>query len=267
MTAAHSKLGPSSMYRWEACPGSVRQSAGIKSISSAAADEGTLVHDLAARALSGEDPMTICESMPHLDAVQLWVDTVMGDYTARKRFDNTKPDHLEHLYVEQRFHLEALHPQFFGTSDAVVWEEVDRLLRVYDLKYGKTIVDVKDNTQLLYYALGASLVHNFPVREVECIIVQPRGKTKSRRVSRWRFSALDLMEFEDRLLRAARATEDPFAPLVPGSHCYFCPATFSCPAQLEAKREKAKQEFDDVPDEVSSVVVEKPVSDDDDIFA
>ena len=47
-STAHSKIGASSKDRWSQCPGSVRLSEGIPSISSAYAEEGTLAHSLAA---------------------------------------------------------------------------------------------------------------------------------------------------------------------------------------------------------------------------
>ena len=43
---AHAKLSPSSAYRWIACPGSIRLSAGIPDTSSVFAEEGTAAHEL-----------------------------------------------------------------------------------------------------------------------------------------------------------------------------------------------------------------------------
>lgn len=261
---AHSKLGASSMYRWEACPGSVRLSEGCAKLTSAAADEGTKVHELAARALMGEDPFDLAAgNAAYLDALVLYVDTVIGDYLDRQRLDNSKPDKKEHLFVEEKFHLKDLHPQLFGTSDAVMWDEGRRVLSVYDLKYGKTLVEVEDNTQLLYYALGAVYTHQMPVKDIQCVIVQPRAKTKTKRVQRWRFPAVELLDFEHRLLSAVKRTEDPFAPVVAGRYCFFCPAKNLCPAQLALAQKKAKEEFDDIEETSGGALVVDSV----DLFA
>lgn len=148
------------------------------------------------------------------------------------------------LLVEHRFDLSSIYPGCFGTADAVVWNPNTRLLTVTDLKYGAGIpVEVENNVQLLYYALGALVSLKFPAKEVEIVVVQPRCPHSAGPVRRWRISAVDLLEFEANLVGYAKATEAPDAPLVPGDHCQFCRAEATCPALKEVATALAVRDF------------------------
>lgn len=212
----HSKIGASSLYRWKECPGSVKLSEGIEPTQSIYAEEGTEAHAFAAELLEGKNPVIPDEEMRA--AVSEYVYIVKED------------SHHNKIQVEVRFDLSQIHPGLFGTADAVVYDPISQLLRVYDYKHGKGIlVEVQDNPQLKYYGLGALLSTKHPCREVELVIVQPRANHSDGAVRRWRFSSFDLVEFAADLKDFAKATEDPNAPLKAGDHCRFCPAAGICP--------------------------------------
>lgn len=254
MTAlpAHSKLGASSMHRWSECPGSVRLSAGLESTTSFYAAEGTVAHRLAANCLqAGTDPTpvqrgqeTILEEgfdIPITEemnaAVQVYLDTIRGD--AIEYADNPPI-----RFIEQKFHLKELHPQLFGTADCVQVWPARKLMRVYDYKHGVGVaVDVDNNTQLKYYALGALLEYKKPIAEIELVIVQPRCPHEGGLVRRHSFKAADLLDFEAELMAAVRRTEDPKAPLKLGAHCHWCPAAAVCPEAKSRSLDAAKNEF------------------------
>lgn len=252
---AHSKLGASSMHRWSACPGSVRLSAGLESTSSFYAAEGTAAHELAANCLEydhnavyglsaarwihdgheGEVTAEMC------DAVQVYLDAVRGDAIEE---DGSAPIRL----IEHKFHLKELHPDLFGTADCVQVWPAKKLMRVYDYKHGAGVaVDVDNNRQLKYYALGALLEYSEkykkPISEVELVIVQPRCPHEGGQVRRYRFKAVELLDFEADLMDAVRRTEDPNAPLHLGDHCHWCPAAALCPEAKSRAQEAAKMEF------------------------
>lgn len=233
----HSKTGASSMYRWEACPGSVALCSTVAKKNSAAASEGTLAHEKAAEALLLGDPFLVdFPDVEMLDAVALYVETIENDGRG-----------VGQLYVEHQFDLSAVAPGCFGTADAVLWLPQEALLRVYDFKYGRGVhVAAEDNSQLLYYALGAAITLGFPLREFENVIVQPRCRSKGGAVRRARGNALSLLDFWERLRRAAERTTNPDAPLAAGRHCYFCDAKNVCPAHLKAAHVEAAEEFEDI---------------------
>jgi hypothetical protein len=239
----HSKIGASGMYRWAACPGSVRLSEGVARTSSKYAEEGTAAHALAETCLTYghqaasyvgrpvavndelDGPMiVVTEEMA--EAVQVYLDTVREDT------GSPHPDVIR--LVEHKFDLSAVHPGLFGTADCVVIYKHSKFMRVFDYKHGAGVaVDPENNPQLMYYALGALLTVDYPITEIEIVIVQPRLEN-AEPVKRWRLPAADLLDFAADLVKYAKATEAPDAPLVPGEHCKFCPAAAICPA-LEAK--------------------------------
>jgi Protein of unknown function (DUF2800) len=246
----HSKLGASSMHRWENCPGSVRLSAGgIKSPSSIYAAEGTVAHGIAAECLEhGKSPSEFvgntveCEGHKFevteemADAVLVYLTAVRGDY-------GSSPFRPE-LLIEHKFHLKDIHDDLYGTADCVALYREHKLLRVYDYKHGAGVaVDVENNPQLKYYAMGALLTCGAPIRDVEMIIVQPRCPHPDGPVRRHLIKAVDLLEFSADLLDAVHATEAPDAPLKDGDWCRWCPAAGICPQLAKRANETAKLEF------------------------
>jgi hypothetical protein len=231
---AHSTIGASSMYRWSACPGSVRLSKDVPNQQSVYAEEGTKAHDLAAQWLkTGVEPTFPNEEMQ--EGVALYVRYV---HDAMRK----NPDGV--FYVEEKFDLSAIHPGCFGTSDVVMWNPAEKLLDVVDFKYGAGIlVDPTENVQLKYYALGALLARQYPARYIVLTIVQPRIEHPEGPIRSWTMDVMDLYDFKVDLKQFAVATEDPNAPLVPGEHCRFCPAAPLCPELRAQTQAVAKTEF------------------------
>lgn len=166
------------------------------------------------------------------------------------------------LLVEQRFRLHELHSDLFGTSDAIVWQPGIERLSVIDLKYGAGVpVEVEDNPQLQYYALGALLANKqWKPREVEVVIVQPRCPHPDGPVRAQVLQVVDLLDFAADLVEAVKRTEEASAAylcadsgplearwqrmyLHAGDHCRFCPAAAICPAQKNKAQQLAKQAF------------------------
>lgn len=245
----HSALGASSMHRWDKCPGSVRLSAGIVAPTSIYAAEGTLAHEIAAECLeSGTTAdgyigasydveghkIEVTEEMT--DAVAVYLRAIRGDYAEFP----ARPERL----VEHKFHLKELHPDLYGTADCVQLDRKQKLLRVYDYKHGAgKVVEVANNPQLLYYALGALLSSGADVADVEIVIIQPRCPHSDGPVRRHKIPARELMAFSADLLAAVARTEAPDAPLAAGDHCRFCPASAICPERKRVAQETAKREF------------------------
>jgi Protein of unknown function (DUF2800) len=252
--AAHSKLGASSSDRWMTCPGSVRLSRGIHSLASIYAAEGTAAHEIAARCLKTDgqpydwighklevEGRTIEVTEEMADAVAEYLRTVRADYA---EFEE-RPQ----VWTEHKFHLKTLHEDLYGTADRVHHYAEQRFLRIFDYKHGAGVaVEVDNNSQLMYYALGALLDLKVAVEYVELVIVQPRCPHPDGSVRRHKFMVIDLLDFRADLLDAVARTEAADAPLVAGDHCRWCPAAgLPCP-ELEAKAQQtARDEFALVP--------------------
>jgi hypothetical protein len=252
---AHSPLGASGMYRWKKCPGSVRLLEQVpKSPSSVYAHEGSCAHALAEQALRQNkdadyyhylglfitpagtvaDPKTLKDpesAIPITDdmveAVQVYLDAIREDRAAMVHAP---------LSVEKQFVLGWIDETLFGTNDASLGEPFG-LLRVYDYKHGKgVVVEVEENDQLLYYALGAIGADNpQDYQEVEIVIAQPRAFHQEGRVRRWRTTPAAVYQWAEEVLKpAVAATRAPDAPVKAGEWCKFCDAKAVCPAAHSA---------------------------------
>lgn len=222
---AHSKIGASSMSRWSKCPGSIRLCEGTPNIESRYAAEGTRAHELAAGILEDPSNLATLGPSPMLDAVMVYVDFV------RKESEGHT------LFIEKRFDLSSLHEGLFGTADAIIYREDTKHLIVADYKHGEGVpVEVENNSQLMYYGLGALLSLGLPCETVELVVVQPRCAHDRGPIRRWQIQSVELLSFSADLVEFAKRTQDPDAPLVPGEQCQFCPAKFFCPVSAPAPK-------------------------------
>lgn len=221
------------MHRWQPCPGSVRLSKNMPNTSSVYALDGTKAHELGEKILRGEFVDYAEYDFDMLEAVQIYVNHIRG---IKKNATDWG--------VEEKFDLSELHPGLFGTCDCWVYHKEEKLLEIIDYKHGQGIaVEVEDNEQLKYYALGALLKLKLPVSKIKMTIVQPRCFHPDGPIRSSVISANDLLEFSSDLIDAALETEKEDAKLLAGDHCRFCPAAPTCP-ELNAKAlEAAKNEF------------------------
>jgi hypothetical protein len=130
--------------------------------------------------------------------------------------------------VEKRFYI---NDEFFGTNDVCIERLEDNTLEVIDYKHGVGVsVEVKDNPQLKYYAIGAMKIFKGDYDKIRLTIVQPRSFHPDGPIRSWDTTPQKLREFERELLAAGEETKKKDAPLVAGNHCQFCPAIAVCPA-------------------------------------
>lgn len=238
---AHSKLGASSADRWMACPASVRMCEGLKGRETTYAKEGTRAHTVAEEFLRGKRSKDVKNWVDDEGDIPKEMREAVIDYARIVTEDFELGDNL---LIEKRFHLKQLHEQLFGTSDAVRWRPSLNRLTVYDFKYGAGVpVEAEENTQLLYYALGALLETAYPAKEIEIVIVQPRCHHRDGPVRRWLIPSSRILDFIEDLLAAVARTEDPNAPFKEGHHCGWCPAAALCPHLKAAAQEQAKKDF------------------------
>lgn len=223
------------MYRWENCPGSVALSEGLPNVSSVYAQEGTAAHELVGLALE----RAFSENRP---AKEVMLDTVKAltiytEYIEKLKGDN--PTHIEHA-----FDMGDIFDNLYGTADCVIYEKDKKILHVIDYKHGMGIpVEAENNSQLSYYALGALHTLAYPCAEVQMTIVQPRCYHPMGPIRHWRVSALYFIDFELRLIKAAKQTLKKKAPLKAGGHCQFCLAKTTCPEKAKQSMNEAKKDF------------------------
>jgi hypothetical protein len=134
----------------------------------------------------------------------------------------------------------------FGTSDATILLHYD-LLRVYDYKHGQgVVVEVEENSQEMYYALGVAYDADWAFEEMELVIIQPRAPHQDGSVRRWRTNKARLRLFEEELRAAALEVGNPDAITVAGEWCGFCPVAPYCKTLQQQAFQVAAIEFADL---------------------
>lgn len=217
---AHAKLSASGSERWLNCPGSVRlcETAPPRK-DSKYSKEGTDAHECLETYLKelqcGEDQFNK-EMMTHAEF-------------ARNAIQDCMTSTAE-LLCETRIDLSFIAPDMFGTCDYAIIDDGKYLL-VGDYKYGANIsVDAKDNTQLIYYALGLAEKYEYNFSIISLQIIQPRAPHPDGPVRTHTMNRRELLRWKGRIARGVLRTQKPDAPLAMGEWCMFCAAKSTCPA-------------------------------------
>lgn len=267
--SAHARLSPSSAARWSKCPGSVREAAKYPNISGAAAIDGTGSHLLLELCLQNnvraEDYDMQIIGVNHHDMPGGWMVDVERvrrvqmclDYVTRRVGELTAQFPGTTITVEAEGKSDPGgmfgRDDWHGTADVTILVRDPHLgtclfVEIIDYKDGRGWVDVRSNEQLTsylggrlrpYVGSGPDKVRPFNVLAVAggCrnTVVQPKTKTPVR------YEDLTVSIAFDALIEmatAARATDDPNAPLVADDkggkgYCTWCPHKNNCNAQAE----------------------------------
>ena len=240
----HYPIGPSSLSRIFACPGSLKLSEGKGSESSKYATEGTMAHELAAEMIGGA---FTTDPNPYPDGMM----DHCGAYAAFCREQLMSKPHsvkwVEHTLESKTVEGLGGTPDLFGTYV----EGEDEILHVIDFKYGAGVrVGVEQNPQLLAYLLLAD-EHTqvkpgelFTYDKYRASIFQPR--TPGEPGETMEYSASQLIQFARELEQALgpRRSEEFHA----GDHCGWCPSLTSCDHLNQIALKSAQASFDDVSD-------------------
>ena len=238
------RFSPSAASRWMTCPGSVRMSEGIVQPPSEYAIEGTGAHQLLETSQRlGIDPAALLNqtletkdgpvlvTAEMVEAVGVFLAEIAG-----------LPE--ETSCIEQHLVSSAI-AGLQGTADYVnlVGEE----LHLYDYKHGAGVsVSAEGNLQLLTYA-GLAIETFGQPEKVVLKIVQPRaesyGGDEQPKVKQWTVEPAQVHEHMEAVKAAVELARREDAPLVPGSHCRWCPAKAQCPQLHQLAVSEAKADF------------------------
>ena len=227
---AHARLSASRISRVMTCPGSVRLEAQMPpEPAGEAAALGTMLHELSEKILRGEEIDNPDLDPDHLQMAQSYADYVNGiSANPRKKL----------IEVNVDAGLKSLHQALGGTADAVIVDGDH--LHVIDAKFGRVLVEAKDNKQLLTYALGVMRQFNAPA-SIQCTmhIFQPRAGH-----SKWTVSGMDLITHGLALKQAADLALSPDAPTNPSPDaCKYCKAKTICPSMRQKVQDNARKDF------------------------
>lgn len=228
----HSNIvGGSTAKRVINCPGSV---ALVNKMppqpSSEHADRGTLLHDAIAAILEDLSVDVIGRTYENQVLTQdLYDDKIM---VALALLDEVDPDKKMEYEVETRVGFGDLLPNVFGSTDLV--GRIGSRAIVLDWKFGDgVVVDAVENPQLMFYAAASMRTPEAKwafdgATEIECIIIQPPM------IKRWVTTKERIAQFEQELVQAVKAAQQPNAKLQHGDHCRWCAAKPVCPKMTGA---------------------------------
>ena len=186
--------------------------------------EGTAVHEYAAWVLNDEFYPQIGGTMANGIVVTEAMVECAEVYIQEIGRLNTRP------FIEQRLDLSVIHPDCFGTPDAMYYDTEAKRLYIWDYKHGYGIVEPEENAQLIAYAAGAMdyyKVHDFDITVV-LTIVQPRAPHPSGPVRSWRVKGEELRPYINPLANAANANMSGAGQCKAGQHCRNCKALSVC---------------------------------------
>ena len=276
----HSKVGASSAKRWMNCPGSIALLEQVaRKPNSKYAAEGTVAHGVAEKmfdfGIPGvlpkdngqlgrvviQDGFEIEITVAMIEGATLYAETIFNDmieqglpdpYKEYKSGSGNgrvfKPHRVfEFLNIEKGFCLKSIDKELFGTNDASICVPFGKLT-VYDYKYGAGVaVDVVENEQLLFYALGVveemGGLDTLCLQEVELVIIQPRAQHRDGPIRRWQTTPERLAEFAQTLKVKLKDARDPNAVTKSGSWCKFCDAKTICQSARNEVNRTAQMEF------------------------
>jgi hypothetical protein len=145
------------------------------------------------------------------------------------------------LLSETKSSLDHLHHDMHGTADAVILQHFG-ILYVIDYKNGKMPVEVEDNPQLIFYALGIAHKWDYNFEGVVLVVIQPLANHAAGPVRSWPMTIEALKEWGAKFKAGVKAAEKKNAPFAAGEHCFFCAAKTICktysPSAVSSVRSK-----------------------------
>jgi hypothetical protein len=245
----HSNIvGGSTAKRVINCPGSVAlvQKMPPKP-SSKYADEGTLLHNVMAELIMGDEAPEHYLGARYEDQIltQELIDNKIKP--ALEALDAIDSKRVMEIEAETRVGFGDLLPGVFGSTDLI--GRLGNRAVVLDWKFGDGVmVEVEENPQLMFYAAAAMRTPEAQwafdgATEIEMVIVQPPE------VRRWVTTPERIAEFELQLVQAVKQAEKPDAKLAVGDHCRWCAAKPICPKMTGAVDRALKVRIDALPAE------------------
>lgn len=238
--SAHSRLAPSSAFRWVPCPLSVALSEAYPALSEdPAGPEGTAAHWVWYSMIKTHVP-TVGELSPEgvmvtqemIDAGRDFVNRVFAIANPHKAMSRVR--------LEERLTMNGIHRLMFGTPDAsiVLLEECGEYHNV-DYKFGHRSVTPFENLQQAAYTFGEFERLELSETQIDNAkvffhIEQPRVYHNRPAASTWETTGKNLRPLWDRMRRSADEAVTHALSARPslGPHCRDCPGRRACPTFL-----------------------------------
>lgn len=235
--SAHSRLAPSSAFRWVPCPLSVALGEAYPALTQdPSGPEGAAAHEVWLMMLNGIEPaigdMT-SEGLPVTDEMiegaQQFVDKVRSIAEPHNAMDRVR--------LEETVEMRGIHHVMFGTSDASIdLLELCGEWHMIDYKFGHRSVSPFENLQLAGYTFGEFERLGLTDEQIDNAkvffhIVQPRCFYNRPANSTWETTGKNLRHLWDKMRESAldAITHELGARPKVGAWCRDCPGRRACP--------------------------------------
>lgn len=239
---SHAKFSPSSSHRWMNCPASVKLSENAPpQIEGPHAREGTLAHECLEFIMKRATRLSTATINA---ATAKWdEEKVRHALTAAKQILELKPSPTAKLLIETKARVDD---DVNGTLDYAWVDEWGKLI-VIDYKYGQGVAvspvdeNGEENSQLMCYAAGIAIAHEFEFDSVELVIIQPRTDDEPKK---HQTTVKRVREFALKAKASVLAAKGKEPKACAGDWCRWCPAATFCPEISENQMRNADIFFD-----------------------
>lgn len=191
-----------------------------------AAREGTAFGELLAHKLLGSDHGSHASNgVPFNADMHFYSDDLVP--AIKERADQSE------ILCEQKINwVTSSGIRIMGSSD-ITYASHDTLY-IDDAKYGWSLVNEKENWQLLGYAIGEVIRRQKAFKFISMRILQPRPHHEDGPIREWRITYDELLGYKERIEKRMLEIANGDDSLVTGSQCKYCPAAPKCPALNKA---------------------------------
>lgn len=188
----------------------------------AAAEEGTAAGELLERILLGKDvPVQARNGVYFDDDMRFYTKPIAEEINSNRQTE---------VLCEQRIDWKTRSGIWIRGQYDISFVRGGSLF-IDDLKYGWGIVEVKDNWQLLGYAIGEIIRRGVAFETIVLRIHQPRPHHEDGSTREWRLSYSELLGYKERIEQRMEMIAAGDKTLQTSEKCKYCPAAGeACPA-------------------------------------
>jgi len=206
------------------CPGSLFLQDQLEDQPNDAAKEGTAAGEYLERLMLNTPIGTHARNgIPFNDEMKFHAETIAANIKA-----NSDPSYYP--FCEEKIDWQTKSGITIKGKFDVSTIGLDGKLYIHDLKYGYGLVEVKENWQLIGYAVGEIIRRELKPRNIVMVIHQPRPHHEDGPTRLWEVTYEQLLEYKTKIEEKMMSIVEGDKTLATGKQCQYCNAAPVCPA-------------------------------------